>query len=110
MKKYADQYCYTITMITPVGRRDGSLELNISHDEISGYLDILNHRNLLSGKILKHGWCELNGELVSLMRKSYYTAVGTFDSHSIQLMLKEAKNSYQLYGIAKDRGLESCTI
>lgn len=107
MEKYADQYCYTITMITPVGIRDGSLVLNINHEDISGYLDILNHRNSLSGKLLKHGRCELTGKLISLMRKSNYTVVGTFDSHSIQLTLKDAKKSYQLYGIVKDRRLES---
>lgn len=106
MEKYMDQYCYTITMVTPVGKRNGSLVLNISQEDIFGYLDILNHKNPLSGKILKHGHCKLTGSLISLMRKSKYTAVGTFNSHSIQLTLNEAKNSYQLYGTAKNRRLE----
>lgn len=107
MNKYTEQYCYTIKMMTPVGVRNGSLVLNINHNNIFGYLDILNHKNPLSGKILKQGRCELNGKLVSLMRKSDYIAVGTFDSHLIQLTLKEEKNSYQLYGVAKKWRSES---
>lgn len=102
MGEYTEQYCYAIKMITPVGIREGSLLLNINNRDISGYLYILNHKNALSGKILEHRQCELKGELVSLMRKSNYTAVGTFDFRSIQLTLKEEKNSYELYGIAKD--------
>lgn len=92
--------------MTPVGIRDGSIVLNINNKDISGYLDILNHQNVLSGKILEHGQCELKGEIVSLMRKSNYTAVGTFDFCSIQLTLKEEKNNYELYGIAKDWRIE----
>lgn len=106
MEKYTEQYCYTITMVTPAGIRHGNLVLNISQKDISGYLDILNHRNPLSGKLLKQGQCELTGMLISLMRQSKYTAVGEFDSYSIQLTLKEQKNSYQLYGIARDRRIE----
>ena len=106
MGEYTEQYCYAIKMMTPVGIRDGSIVLNINNKDISGYLDILNHQNVLSGKILEHGQCELKGEIVSLMRKSNYTAVGTFDFCSIQLTLKEEKNNYELYGIAKDWRIE----
>lgn len=101
MEKYTDRYCYTVTMVTPAGLRHGNLELNINQQDISGCLDILNHKNPLSGKILEHGQCELKGILISLMRRSNYTAVGKFDSHSIQLTLKGQKNSYPLYGITK---------
>ena len=106
MGEYTEQYCYAIKMMTPVGIRDGSIVLNINNKDISGYLDILNHQNVLSGKILEHGQCELKGEIVSLMSKSNYTAVGTFDFCSIQLTLKEEKNNYELYGIAKDWRIE----
>ena len=110
MGEYTEQYCYAIKMMTPVGIRDGSIVLNINNKDISGYLDILNHQNVLSGKILEHGQCELKGEIVSLMRKLNYTAVGTFDFCSIQLTLKEEKNNYELYGIAKDWRIELWVI
>ena len=104
MGKPANQYYYTITMNTPAGLRYGNLLLNIKQDDISGYLDILNHKNSLSGKLLEHGQCELRGVIISLMRQLKYTAVGKFDSYSIQLTLKERNSSYQLYGTAKTGG------
>lgn len=104
MEKLADQYYYSITMNTPAGLRYGDLTLNIKQENISGYLDILNHKNRVSGKLLRHGQCELTGVIVSLMRKFKYTAVGKFDSYSIQLILKEQNNCYQLYGTAKTGG------
>lgn len=100
------QYFYEITMVTPAGIRYGSLQLNVNQYDVSGYLEILNHRNSISGKILKNGQCEFTGVLVSLMRKLQYTATGSFDSHSIQLTLKEEKNSYQLCGTAKIGGMD----
>lgn len=104
MEKLADQYYYSITMNPPAGLRYGNLKLHIKQENISGYLDILNHKNPLSGKLLKQGQCELTGVIISLMRQFKYTAVGKFDPYSIQLTLKEQNNSYQLCGTAKIGG------
>ena len=106
METCAKKYFYEINMVTPAGIRYGSLQLNVNQYDVSGYLEILNHRNPVSGKILKNGQCEFAGILVSLMRKLQYTAIGNFDSHSIQLLLKGEKNSYQLYGTAKIGGMD----
>lgn len=50
METCAKKYFYEINMVTPAGIRYGSLQLNVNQYDVSGYLEILNHRTLYQGK------------------------------------------------------------
>lgn len=76
------------------------LEISFSDDKISGYLEVLGHREPVLGKLAHDGTCKLAVKIVTLMSKFCYEAVGRIDHKSVDLMLYGERNELSMKGSA----------
>lgn len=101
-------YFYEITLVTPIGLRHGSLELNFyKNNEIIGILDILNHKTKISGWFFQSGECALEGVIISLMKETQYQAFGHLDKQTISLRIQGEKIDFQMYGTGTIGGIKN---
>lgn len=91
---------YSIVMHTPIGLRYGTINICQAEGQIKGTLDILNHSEPFSGTLDSEGNCTICGRLVTLMRNISYTAIGSFDEKTIELLLQGERNKFKITGIA----------
>lgn len=91
---------YKVVLYTPLGERKGMLGLVFSDDKISGYLEILGHRESVLGDLDHGGNCKLAVKIVTLMSKFCYEAVGRIDDKSVDLMLYGERNELSMKGSA----------
>lgn len=93
---------YNVVMKTPVGLRQGIIDLCIVENRISGTIDILGHIEPLEGYIDSKGKCIISGRIITLMQTIQYKAVGQISQSRIDLKLQGEKNVFYLTGIALD--------
>ena len=89
---------YRVSLSTPLGNRDGTLAINIGEEAASGSLEVMNHKNTLSGLMLSEGTVSFSGAIESLVGKTEYTAAGTICGRMILLNLKTAYGIYSVSG------------
>lgn len=89
---------YRICLSVPLGIRSGTLYLNETNGKAQGWLEIMNHRNDLTGTISKEGTLELQGKLETLVETLSYKATGLYYEGKISLMLKTVFGIYSLTG------------
>ncbi len=94
------QQNYKVILDTPLGKRNGILELVISGTKIDGYLDIFQNREPLTGEISNNGSCRLSGKFVTLMSEFYYEATGCINCDNIELTLHGGSSVFQMKGTA----------
>lgn len=56
--------CYAIEMQTPIGIKHGTIKVNISQGEISGYLDVMNHSEPFLEILIKMVFVNFRGILL----------------------------------------------
>lgn len=90
---------YNIFMHTPLGKKKGTLTASIKGDMLSGWLDILEHRQPFEGTVDEAGNCQISGSFVTLMRTVSYIAAGKITSSSVNLQMKGERNVFEVSGI-----------
>lgn len=89
---------YHIQMHTPLGRRAGTLEVQIEKNKVRGYMNVLAHREPFEGSIDENGNCSFSGTLVTLMSTIPYTASGQITPELLELSLKGGQNLFPITG------------
>ncbi|MGN0114182.1 MAG: hypothetical protein ACI396_02530 [Acutalibacteraceae bacterium] len=95
---------YNIVMHTPLGKKYGTLFADVTDNTVSGWLDILKHKERFEGTIDSDGNCTISGTIVTLMRSVKYTATGKMTSTAVALKLQGERNVFELTGVACQKG------
>ena len=85
---------YRICMSVPLGRRVGVMTVRESGGEVSGWFELMNHRNDFIGLLTDDGCLTLSGVLHTLISTIKYTAVGEIRGRELTLSLKTAAGAY----------------
>lgn len=95
-----EEKTYAIEMQTPLGIKRGSMRVRIDRNDISGFLDLMNHSEPFCGKISEEGCCEFTGRMITLMRTIEYRASGKLDQDQISLEVYGERNVFWITGTA----------
>ncbi|MGM9564368.1 MAG: hypothetical protein ACI3VQ_09910 [Faecousia sp.] len=98
---------YAIVMQTPMGKKYGTLTARISGNTLSGWLDVLEHREPFEGTIDGAGNCRITGILITLMRRVSFIATGKMTPSAVYLQMKGERNVFELSGISCPEGGEA---
>lgn len=85
---------YRVCLSVPLGERMGTLTIQASNGNVNGWLEVMKHRNAISGKISSDGHIELSGELRTLISTVHYTASGIISGRRILLDMKTSSGAY----------------
>ncbi len=91
---------YDIRMRTPIGVRLGKMTICRDADRLSGYLDILKHKEPFEGTIDCEGNCRLIGKIITLMRTIHYEAIGKITPDSLALSIADGQYVLKITGTA----------
>lgn len=69
--------CYAVILQSQLGPRSGELMVQEEAAVVSGYFDLLGHRNRFSGSVLQDGKYLISGALRSPVDKEPYDAIFT---------------------------------
>lgn len=89
---------YNIALRTPLGIRNGTMDIQIHGKKASGMMHILNGSEPFLGCIEDSGKCSFTGKLVTLMRTIPYQAIGTITKDNVELSLVGDRESFRLTG------------
>lgn len=98
---------YAIVMQTPLGKKYGTLTATVSGHMLSGWLDVLEHREPFEGTIDCAGNCRITGILTTLMRKVAFIATGKMTPTAVYLQMKGERNVFELSGVSCPEGGET---
>lgn len=90
---------YSITLGTPIGKRSGTMTVDIHEGKVSGSLQLLRNTESFSGVIDGQGNCEIDGTLVTLLRAVPYHAVGRISKTEIRMEMELAGERASLLGL-----------
>lgn len=92
-------YIFSVNMSVPLGNRKGILYFDKKGNEIYGWLEILEHKNSLSGKFIGKDKLCISGEIKTLVNTIKYKGAGNISKNKITLTLITAKGTkYMIYG------------
>ena len=94
------EWLYDVILHTAIGKRVGTVSVEIIEEMIRGELKILNHTETLSGSVDAQGNCLLEGILHTLSREIPFVATGNISEGSLRLTLKGKENTYYMTGLA----------
>lgn len=94
---------YNVKMSTPIGVRLGCMTVWRRYDKISGYLDILKHKESFEGTIDSNGNCKIIGKIITLMRTIDYEAIGKILPDSLSLLIKDDRHILEITGDAQTK-------
>lgn len=97
---------YAVCMHTWIGRRYGTMDVQIENDVIYGLLNLLQHSEMFSGEIDSKGNCTFTGRLITPIRSICYTARGMLTEKALALTLMCGKNTFEVTGSACPAGEE----
>lgn len=89
---------YNICMYTPMGEKKGTLTADRRGNLLTGWLNILGHKEPFEGVVDEMGNCRITGFYITLMRHVPYVATGKITTSSIQLQVKGLRNVFALSG------------
>ncbi len=85
---------YRVCLSVPLGERLGTMSVQESNGRVTGWLEVMDHRNALSGKLTSDGHIELTGTLRTLISTVHYTASGIISGRRILLDMKTSSGAY----------------
>lgn len=91
---------HQIVMHTPLGQKQGQLQLEVQENKVFGYLNILGHTQPIHGRIEADGSCRLEGHIVTLMRTVPFIADGWVTDDAVSLTLRGDRNVFWIKGTA----------
>lgn len=89
---------YSIILGTPIGKRSGTMTVDIHNGKVCGSLQLLRNTEAFSGVIDGQGNCEIEGTLVTLLRELTYHAVGRITETEIRMEMELAGERASLLG------------
>lgn len=90
---------YCVCLLTPIGRRAGTLTLRESGGRVEGFLQMMNRETPFSGRLGEDGRLVISGTLRTLLSTVSYTATGAVCGKTIRLNLQTASGAdYSLTG------------
>ena len=90
---------YKVFMSTPLGKKSGILTVDRSGSALSGWLDILEHKQPFEGTIDAAGNCRIKGTFITLLRTVTYIATGEMTESNVQLKVQGERNIFELSGV-----------
>lgn len=79
---------YRIVMRTLIGKKYGQLTLYQEDNVLTGYIDILQHRNEIQDGEIIDGQCRFLGKFITPIRDIPFMAEGTADERNVSLNVK----------------------
>ncbi len=92
---------YSIVLRTPIGLRYGTMEVQGDRGKVDGFLNVLMGQNKFQGVIDERNRCEITGQLKTLMRTVFYSAVGSITGDSVFLTMRTEKGVLEVTGTAR---------
>lgn len=92
------EWDYDITMKTPLGKRYGTMHVEIREEQMSGSIVLLNHKEPFKGTVDREGNFEIEGTLISLIRKIPFRGRGKIDREKLYLQLQGERNTFEVRG------------
>lgn len=90
---------YRICLSVPIGQRNGTIWLRDSGGDLSGWLEVMEHKNPFSGHLSDDGGINLSGIIQTLVSSIRYTATGSADENDITLsLITQAGDRYFISG------------
>ena len=90
---------FQITMKVPLGERPGKITWAEDGGSLSGFIEIMGHKNPFSGHLSAEKIIRIEGELVTLIRRIPFTAEGKVESGRLKMSLTEVRHTYSLEGV-----------
>jgi len=91
---------YRVLMKTPLGEKEGILVMETDRGMLSGWLDIMKHREPFNGTVDEMGNCRICGVFVTLVRRVSYIAAGQVSPSSLYLKVEDGRNIFEMTGTA----------
>ena len=91
--------CYAVILQSQLGPRSGELMLQEEDTVVSGYFDLLGHRNNFSGSVLQSGKYLISGALRSPVDKEPYDAIFTVRDGRLRGGLVSRHGCWDLSGV-----------
>lgn len=94
-----DERTYAVRLSVPLGARNGTMLLREQDGSIDGWLELMRHRNPLSGQLKPDGSMTLFGCIQTLISRNAYTAKGSRSgTHILFNLTMENGGEYSLTG------------
>ena len=99
---------YNIVLRTPIGPRYGTMEIHGDCGKVAGFLNVLMGQNRFQGVMDEENWCEISGQLKTLMRTVFYSAAGRINRDSLSLTMYTEKGVLEVTGTPQLREGKGC--
>ena len=93
-------YRYSFEMAAPIGARRGCLEFALCDGHMNGALTLFEQTLPISSCSIQNGTIRFTGEMKTLPYRLPYTAVGSIDERSVQLVFSTEKGYFSASGTA----------
>ena len=90
---------FQIVMKVPLGERPGRISWAEDGADVSGFFEIMGHKNPFSGQISAEKIIRIEGTLVTLIRNIPFTAEGRVENGHLKMSLTEIRHTYSLEGV-----------
>lgn len=95
---------YEVYMYTPMGKKSGRLLIQQEGKCLSGWLDILMHKEPIAGTIDEEGNCQIKGVFITLLNSVHFTATGRITDSLIDLTMEDEENRhFQMSGNSSNK-------
>lgn len=93
---------YDVELSTLLGKRVGSLGLQICGECLSGVLKLMKAENLVQGRLFENGACSLTGSLRTRMNNYSFTGEGLLLPERMDMLLRCAGITLPLRGTRRE--------
>ena len=90
---------FQITMKVPLGERPGKMRWEEEGGSLSGFLEIMGHKNPFSGQMSSEKIIKIEGTLVTLIRNIPFSAEGMIENGHLKMAITEVRHTYSLEGV-----------
>lgn len=91
-------YRYALEMTVPLGKRNGSLEIQILNQKVTGFLTMFTDTQRIARGICTRNEISFLGEMKALAESIPYRAEGTVSHKQIQLVFHTERGDYPAAG------------
>lgn len=91
-------YHYSLKMFAPIGLRYGALELDLQSGAGGGFLTMFSKQHPISDLCCRGGKLRFSGVMETLLYSLPYTAEGTADDRSVNVVFDTEKGRFHAEG------------
>ncbi len=90
---------YEVYMSTPLGRKPWMLLIQQEGSCLTGWLEILRHKERIDGSVDENGNCQIKGIFITLLNTVPFVATGRMTDSCIHLFMEDQENRrFQMSG------------